>query len=200
MDWKIAKWPVITKAAQGTKAAGREKKKPVVASSVTTPKASSESSNTSRPLRNVLPSVGSRDDLLPSATTPSDPSMKNDPTSATPAPEPWKDLPGRCGYFYFEDLSLYDNFFKAAIPSMTSILLARSELRHIRDRERSDFAIFEDLTVDRVFILDDLANQVRREINRLMSADMAAMAHERSGVDGLGEAAVDSEGQSEFEE
>ena len=84
-------------------------------------------------------------DLLQSATTPLDPLMKNDLSSATPALEPWKDLPGRCGYFYFEDLSLYDDFFKAAIPSMTSILLACSELRHIRDRERSDFAIFEHL-------------------------------------------------------
>ena len=83
---------------------------------------------------------------------------------------------------------------------MTSILLARLELRHIQDRERSDFTIFEHLMVDRVFILEDLANQVRREINRLMSADMAVMVHERSGVDGLGEAAVESEEQSEFEE
>lgn len=197
MDWKIAKWPVITRAAQETKKTRRERRKKVVASSATTAQARFDRSNTSRSLRNPLSSVRLRDDPPKAATTVPDSPMKKDPTSATEPSEPWKDIPGRCGNFYFEDLSPYEDFFNAAIPSMTSILLARSELRHVRDRERANVARLEYLTTDRLSILDDLANQVSRELSRLMSVDITEMTHEPSEEDGVEESAVDSGEESE---
>ena len=80
---------------------------------------------------------------------------------------------------------------------MTSILLARLELRHVRDRERANVARLEYLTTDRLSILNDLANQVSRELSCLMSVDLTEMTHKLSEADGVEESAVDSEEECE---